>query len=105
MEELKNLAIEKNTPEVKPSRKEGINLGKLTELRCSVDKLNSQIADNPPEDTYQANYDLIASLPDDKIIGFINNFNEQPVSGDEYFYPALIKVAEDKKLIRPQFDI
>ena len=89
--------------ETKPSRQEGINVSKLTELRCLVDKLYSQTAVNQDDETYQANYALVNSLPDKKIIDFINCFNERAVNADPHFYSALIVSAGERGLERPHF--
>ena len=103
MEELKNLAIEKNTPEAKPSRKEEINLSRLTELRCLVDKLYSATAVNQDDQTYQANHNLVKSLSNNEIVDLINYFEEPVASVDPHFYAALIAVAGERGLDRPYF--
>lgn len=89
--------------EAKSNQEEKINTGKLAELIRLVTDLLSPAADNQDMKTYQANYNLVSSLPDNKIIDFINNFDTRTVIADPHFYSALIKKAEDKKLIRSYF--
>jgi hypothetical protein len=81
-----------------------IDMGKLTKLRCLVDNLISQTVDNYSPEAYSKEYDLVSLYPDGEIIGWINSFDEKEVVAKPLFYSALIKVAEERQLIRSNFN-
>jgi len=93
---------EENKKAEKPDWGDKINIGKLTELRCLVDKLISRTVDNQRPKVYLDEYDLVSFYTDAEIIGWINNFDEGEVVDKPFFYSALIDVARSRGLDRPQ---
>ncbi|MFA6307108.1 MAG: hypothetical protein WCV70_02145 [Patescibacteria group bacterium] len=100
------LAFKNKKEEINFSDK--IDYNKLTKLRCLVDNLISQTIDNYSPEAYseeeKKQYNLVNSLNDALIIGWINNFNEEKVIAEPLFYSALINVAMNRELIRSNFN-
>lgn len=95
--------VKENARKEKPNFSDKINVGKLTELRCLVDKLISKISDNKFLEAYVEEHNIISSYSDAEIIGWINNFNASEVVDKPHFYSALIDEARDRELFPQHF--